>query len=95
MKPAQADPKGLMRESFRMAGIGAQECRSIFVDWVLSLPEGTDVRQALRTVIAEHAQAAPADHPMTAVLTEGLTGTAPAARRGGRAGRTAPARREP
>ena len=27
------DPKGLIRESYRMEGIGPAECRSNFLDW--------------------------------------------------------------
>jgi hypothetical protein len=29
----EADPKGLVRESYRIEGITLGECRSIFVDW--------------------------------------------------------------
>jgi len=36
------DPKGLIRESYRIEGIGMAECRSIFLDWALSLPDGAD-----------------------------------------------------
>ena len=34
------DPKGLIRESYRIAGIGEPECRAIFLDWAIALPEG-------------------------------------------------------
>ncbi len=86
MRLAEADPKGLIRESYRIEGIGAAECRSIFMDWALSLPAGRDPQEAIRAVLAEYGAGAPA-HPMTAVLTAGLTGAAPPRRRGGRAGR--------
>ena len=33
------DPKGLIRESYRIDGIGAPECRSIFLDWAISVPD--------------------------------------------------------
>jgi hypothetical protein len=86
MRLEEADPKGLIRESYRIEGIGLAECRSIFLDWAVSLPRGTDVRRALGRVIAEYG--ADRDHPMTGVLLAGLE-TAPAPRRrGGRAGRT-------
>ncbi|MCX7645827.1 MAG: hypothetical protein N2Z62_11105 [Rhodobacteraceae bacterium] len=85
MRLEEADPKGLIRESYRIEGIGAPECRSIFLDWALSLGPGTDTRLALRRVIAEYGQ--DADHPMTAVLKAGLDGAAEARRRGGRRGR--------
>jgi hypothetical protein len=35
-----ADPKGLIRESYAIGGIGPAECRSIFLDWALSLGPG-------------------------------------------------------
>lgn len=85
-----ADPKGLVRESYRIAGIGDIECRSIFLDWALSLAPGTDQTVAMRAVLA--AYGAEPGHPMSVVLAEGLgegpgaAGTAPT-RRGGRAGR--------
>lgn len=82
-----ADPKGLIREGYRIEGIGPAECRSILIDWALSLAPGTDARAALAVLLARHGAAAP-DHPMTAVLAAGLDGPAPApVRRGGRAGR--------
>ncbi|MDO5632281.1 MAG: hypothetical protein Q4G22_10630 [Paracoccus sp. (in: a-proteobacteria)] len=88
---SRADPKGLIRESFRIEGITAAECRSIFVDWALSLPDGVDAAAAMRLVIDSYApKALPAGvaHPMVAVLTEGVAvKAAPPQRRGGRAGR--------
>lgn len=84
-----ADPKGLIRESYRIEGISEPECRSIFLDWALSLTSGTDPAEAMRTVLASYGGAP--DHPMSAVLTEGLgRAAAPGAgRRGGRAARVA------
>lgn len=88
MNRDSADPKGLVRESYRIDGIGDDECRSILVDWALSLAPGTDETAALRTLIARHGDGAP-DHPMTALLHAGLSGMT-ARRRGGRAARIAP-----
>lgn len=86
MELAEADPKGLIRESYRIEGITASECRSIFLDWALSLAPGTDQREAMRTALALYG-ADPA-HPMSEVLTEGLLREKAApARRGGRAAR--------
>lgn len=82
----QADPKGLVRESYRIEGITAGECRSIFVDWALSLPTGQPVPEALALLIATYGPANPG-HPMTAVLEAGLSAPAAPRRRGGRAGR--------
>jgi len=86
MELAEADPKGLVRESYRIDGITAGECRSIFVDWALSIPTGLSVPDAVRTLIAEYGQGAE-DHPMTGVLTQALTAPDQPRRRGGRAAR--------
>ncbi|THD85786.1 hypothetical protein E7811_00470 [Aliigemmobacter aestuarii] len=86
MQLSEADPKGLVRESFRIDGITPGECRSIFVDWALSLKPGVPVADALRALIAEYGLPNPG-HPMTAVLTEGLEAPKAPRRRGGRAAR--------
>ncbi|WP_083392752.1 hypothetical protein [Rhodobacter xanthinilyticus] len=86
MELRDADPKGLIRESYRIEGITVEECRSIFLDWALSIAAQTDPQEAMRALIAAYG-AEPA-HPMTGVLTEGLTKPAGGGgRRGGRAGR--------
>ena len=77
-----ADPKGLIREAYRIDGIGDGECRSILVDWALSLPAGLDAGEALRVQYDLYGPDNPA-HPMTAVLREGLAAPARPARRGG------------
>ena len=86
MELGEADPKGLVRESYRIEGITAGECRSIFLDWALSVDKGQDVPEAIARLIAEYAAANPG-HPMNAVLTAGLGSTEPPRRRGGRMGR--------
>ena len=53
MRLSEADPKGLVRESFRIEGISDGECRSIFIDWALSLGRGVESAEALRVVLAE------------------------------------------
>lgn len=84
-----SDPKGLIRESYRIDGITPGECRSVFMDWALSLPVGAAVTEALAHLVAVYAVAEP-DHPMSAVLREGVSmPEAEARRRGGRAGRMA------
>lgn len=84
-----SDPKGLIRESYRIDGITPGECRSVFMDWALSLPVGANVKNALTDLIAVYADAEPG-HPMSAVLHEGLTmPEGEARRRGGRAARLA------
>lgn len=83
--PDPLDPKGLIREAFRIDGISASECRSIFVDWALSV-EGDDMRPLIARLLDKHRDE-PADHPMRVVLTEGLDAPPRARRRGGRAAR--------
>jgi hypothetical protein len=85
LDPARLDPKGLIRESYRIEGIGPAECRSIFLDWAISIPAGTDAG-ALIPGLLDLYGAAP-DHPMTQVLREGLGKSRPPTRRGGRRGR--------
>lgn len=86
MEMALADPKGLVRESYAIEGITAPECRSIFLDWALSLASGTDLREAARVLIAHYALQRP-EHPMSVVLEEGLKVPDHPTRRGGRAAR--------
>ena len=87
MDLALADPKGLIRESYRIEGITAAECRSIFLDWVLGLAPGVEPAAAMRSVLAVYAARQEA-HPMSGILREGLAAVAlPKGRRGGWAGR--------
>ncbi|MCC5984289.1 MAG: hypothetical protein JJU40_16095 [Rhodobacteraceae bacterium] len=89
MELQTADPKGLIRESYRIDGITDAECRSILIDWALSLPAGADPDSALTRLLAEYGATAP-DHPMTALLRAGLAPRAVGgARRGGRNARIA------
>ncbi len=75
------DPKGLVRESYRIEGITLEECRSIFIDWALSLPDGASSKTAIAGLLETYGTGS---HPMTDVLSEGLDQiTAPRKRRGG------------
>ena len=76
------DHKGLIREAYRIEGITLPECRSIFLDWALSLPADCDQKQALTALHAIYATDE-ADHPMTQVLSEGLQSAQAPKRRGG------------
>jgi len=84
MTPSEADPKGLVRESYAIEGITAPECRSIFMDWALSLPNGAEVGPPLAVLIGHYGVRWP-DHPMTQVLHEGAAPAPEPRRRGGRA----------
>ncbi|EAQ27072.1 MULTISPECIES: hypothetical protein [unclassified Roseovarius] len=76
------DPKGLIYESYRIEGITEPECRSVFLDWALSLPAGQEVQGAIAEMIGRYGTDHPA-HPMTQVLSEGTASAGPARRRGG------------
>ncbi|MCB1335045.1 MAG: hypothetical protein KDK26_15690 [Roseivivax sp.] len=75
------DPKGLIREAYRIEGISEAECRSIFIDWALSLPAGADNQAAMAALQARYGEP---DHPMSALIAEGLSAQAGPRRRGGR-----------
>jgi hypothetical protein len=83
----ELDPKGLITEAFRMEGISTEECRSIFLDWALSLPDTTDTRAAIETHLSAVADESK-DHPMAEILRQGLTRLDQTGRRGGRRART-------
>ena len=82
--PDPDDPKGLVRESYRIEGITDAECRSILMDWALSLPLEADQAAAAARLMARRAVPG---HPMTALLAEAAQAKTGAVRRGGRAGR--------
>ncbi|PIE12720.1 MAG: hypothetical protein CSA70_08445 [Rhodobacterales bacterium] len=86
MKGDALDPKALIREAYNIEGISAPECRSVFLDWALSHPEGFDTRAALIQLLERHASGAE-EHPMTQVLRDGLQKTEAHGRRGGRQAR--------
>lgn len=81
------DPKRLMRESYRIEGIGAGQCRSVFLDWALSLPDGQDTQGAIAQLLERYAANNP-EHPMTQVLREGQEDAPQPRRRGGWRSRT-------
>ena len=82
MKGDANDPKGLIYESYRIEGITKSECRTIFLDWALSLPMDQDTSTNIRALLVQYGTNAP-DHPMSEVMREGLAGMAAPKRRGG------------
>ncbi|MEM9582027.1 MAG: hypothetical protein AAGA08_02835 [Pseudomonadota bacterium] len=82
------DPKGLIREAYRIDGITAGECRTIFLDWALSVPMGQEMTGHIDNLLLQYAGMHP-DHPMTGVLREGQQASPRPKRRGGRSGRRA------
>ena len=73
------DPKALIHEAYRIDGITEAECRSIFMDWALSLDDVAPDR-AIPVLLDRHGDP---DHPMTRVLRAALEGPARTGRRGG------------
>ena len=86
MQLTEADPKGLVRESYLIEAITPGDCRSIFMDWALSLPNGADPVPPIRFLLVHYGTPNP-DHPMTTVLQAGLAPSETPRRRGGRVGR--------
>lgn len=82
MNETQVDKKGLIREAYRIEAITEGECRSIFLDWALSLEEEAGVRDAIRALLGRYEADNP-DHPMTAILHDGLLRSDAPKRRGG------------
>lgn len=85
MKGDYNDPKALIRESFNIEGINIEECRSIFLDWALSLPNDVDAKKIIPLLIEKYNDKN--EHPMLLTLREGLITTVSPSRRGGRRGR--------
>lgn len=82
IKGDENDPKGLIFEAYQIEGISLGECRSIFLDWALSLPVEQDTNVILRRLVAQYAPQNPG-HPMSDVMNEGLVAMAAPRRRGG------------
>ena len=85
MKGDYDDPKALIRESFNIEGIKIEECRSIFLDWALSLPNDVDTTETISLLLEKYGDQK--EHPMLLTLKEGLIKTIRPIRRGGRNGR--------
>ncbi|WP_299374419.1 hypothetical protein [uncultured Tateyamaria sp.] len=88
-KGGPLDPKGLIFEAYQIDGITKPECRSIFLDWALSLGDGITPQAAIAELLTVYEGANP-EHPMTQVLTEGLDSIAQPRRRGGWRSRSRP-----
>ncbi|WP_424943326.1 hypothetical protein [Aliiroseovarius crassostreae] len=84
---ADIDKRGLIRESYKIDGIRAEECRSIFLDWALFDDHDMPQPDRIKLLLDTYGTSAP-DHPMTAVMQDALKPAETAGkRRGGRSGR--------
>jgi len=82
MKGDAIDPKALIREAYAIDGITLSECRSIFLDWALSVPLDSGTKDLIVKLLERYQPDAP-DHPMTVTLAEGLETMSKPRRRGG------------
>lgn len=88
IKGDKMDPKGLITDAYAMDALTPGECRSIFLDWALSVPTDVDTQTLIGGLLVKHG--APEDHPMTQVLREGLDKMQAPRRRGGWKSRARP-----
>ncbi len=84
MKYNELDPKNLIAESYKITGITASECRSIFLDWALSIPLEKESHLVARELYDYYCQSNK-DHPMTFLLAESVNKTKKRTRVGRRA----------
>lgn len=77
------DPRGLIRDSYRIDGIDAGQCRSVFLDWVLGASDTPEQSIQIQALVDFYTPQNPT-HPMSEVLLQGMAGQAVAkGRRGG------------
>lgn len=80
---SECDPRGLMREAYRIEGISEAECRSIFLDWVLGIDDTIELNDGIEFLLHNFGKNRQS-HPMTKILVEGLEMSARPKRRRGR-----------
>ncbi|MDJ0994252.1 MAG: hypothetical protein QNI90_11800 [Dinoroseobacter sp.] len=78
----EVDPRGLVREAYRIEGITLPDCRTIFLDWSLGDTGDVAQREAVSRLLVHYGADAP-DHPMTQVLRSAMAAPPDARRRGG------------
>lgn len=81
------DSRGLIREAYRIEGIDAGQCRSVFLDWLLGAAETPALPEQIAHLLGQYGTAAP-EHPMNVVLRDALSAEPQVkGRRGGWRGR--------
>ncbi len=65
------DPRNLISDIYAMETISKSECRTVFLDWVLGLPEDADVQNYMKMFHDQYSSTHP-DHPMTEIFREGI-----------------------
>ena len=66
----ECDKRGVIYDAYRMDGIREEECRSIFLDWVMGIPLEEDVSGYI-ALMFDHYTAHYPNHPMTNILKDG------------------------
>ena len=64
------DEKGLIFEAYNIENIDLSSCRVIFFDWLISLDQSINSRQAITELLKVYSSRFP-NHPMTKLLIEG------------------------
>lgn len=81
------DARGVIHEAYRIEGITEQDCRTIFLDWAMFAPDTPPMADQLDRLLQVYGKDNP-DHPMTAVIRQGLDRSRQkSGRKGGRMGR--------
>ena len=65
------DEKGLIFEAYNIEDIDMSSCRVIFFDWLISLDQSINQREAVTELLKAYKSRFP-NHPMTQLLIEGL-----------------------
>ena len=65
------DEKGLIFEAYKIENIDSNSCRVIFFDWLISLEQSINQREAINELLKAYSSRFP-NHPMTELLIEGL-----------------------
>ncbi len=68
-----ADPRGLFRDGFAMENLSDSECRTIFLEWAMTLRDDVDMVHSLG-VLHAHYQSEYSEHYLFKLITEGLQG---------------------
>ena len=76
-----ADPRGLIREAYSIGDLTREECRSIFLDWALGVPDGVSATDLLPALLTHYEPDYP-DHHMTTLIREGMVKIGRPRRRG-------------
>ncbi len=80
------DPRGLIGSSFEIEGITIEDCRTIFLDWAMSVST-TELAETAAVLAQAHRERYP-DHPMLMVLDEARQEVPSSSRRRKRSRRT-------